>query len=128
MSINLENAAKKAASWPYTVKISKEECTDGQIRYLAAHPELIGCIAQGERAEEAMENLQEVTYEYILSLLEDGIPIPLPSSRLTGTRTGTTLSIIKEVILGEPFSDTQPEVDQLCAGQEVVVVEEVSVG
>lgn len=128
MSINLESRAKIAASWPYTVKISKEECTDGQIMYLAAHPELIGCMAQGASVEEAVESLQEVTYEYILSLLEDRIPIPLPSSRLTGTRTEAAVSIIKTVSGSKPFLDTLSEVVQPCTRQEVSVVEAVSIG
>jgi predicted RNase H-like HicB family nuclease len=71
MNRNLETMAKTAASWPYAVRISQDETTDGKTIYVAAHPELVGCIAQGTTVEEATENLKEVTYEYILSLLED---------------------------------------------------------
>lgn len=76
---------------PYTLKISKDKTVDGKDVFLAIHPELIGCMAQGITVEEAVGNLKEVTYEYILSLLEDRVPIPVPSSKLTTTTYITTV-------------------------------------
>jgi predicted RNase H-like HicB family nuclease len=126
MSINLQNKAKIAASWPYAVKMSKEECTDGQIMYLATHPELVGCMAQGATAQEAIENLKEVTFEYMLSLLEDRIPIPLPAAKLTKTNSGIAFHISNTVSGDKPFLDTLSQVVQPCTRQEISVVELVS--
>jgi predicted RNase H-like HicB family nuclease len=117
--INLEKMAKEAASWPYAVRISEDETTDGHPIYIATHPELIGCIAQGTTVEEATENLKEVTFEYIVSLLEDRVPIPLPSVKLTKT-TQAQLSI------SNTFLGTISEVIEPCTRQEISEVELVS--
>lgn len=81
----LHRKATIAVAWPYAVKISKDETVDGQPVFLAMHPELPGCMAQGKDVEEAIANLKEVTFEYIVSLLEDRVPIPMPSGRIKTT-------------------------------------------
>jgi predicted RNase H-like HicB family nuclease len=73
-----------------------DETTDGKEIYLASHPELFGCMAQGVTIEEAQENLKEATIEYIESLLEDGLDIPQPRIEETITSTGSTSSALIE--------------------------------
>ena len=85
------------------------------------HPELPGCMAQGETVEEAIENLKEVTLEYILSLLEDRLPIPIPSGRLT--KTTTSYSISNTVTGSKSFLDALSEAVQPCTRQEISTVE-----
>lgn len=109
MNKKLEERAKTVAEWPYTLRISKDKTVDGKDVFLASHPELIGCMAQGETVEEAVKNLKEVTYEYILSLLEDHVPIPIPSSRQTTTGART---IHAEVQGHRPFLDIMSDVVQ----------------
>jgi predicted RNase H-like HicB family nuclease len=104
MNKKLDERARTVAEWPYTLKISKDKTVDGKDVFLASHPELIGCMAQGEKVEEAVENLKEVTYEYILSLLEDHVPVPVPMSKLTITKYAH--STIAETVTGnKPFLD-----------------------
>lgn len=50
----------------------------GQTYYLAEHPELEGCMSEGETPEEASANLQEVTAMLIEHLRENNLPIPRP--------------------------------------------------
>jgi predicted RNase H-like HicB family nuclease len=121
MNRSLQDRAEIAAAWPYTIRISKDETIDGQIVYLAMHPELPGCMAQDETVEEAIENLKEVTFEYILSLLEDRLPIPIPSGRLT--KTTTSYSISNTVTGSKSFLDALSEAVQPCTRQEISTVE-----
>lgn len=67
---------------PYTVKILAYE-QDGQIRYMAAHPELYGCIAEGRTPGEAVRNLDHARPGYLAALLDMGIDIPLPIGSTT---------------------------------------------
>ena len=123
MNKRLEDRAKKFAELPYTLRISEDKTTDGEIVFLAMHPELIGCMAQGVSVKEATENLKEVTFEYILSLLEDKVPVPVPSARLTKTTLQTRVYLNNTVIGSKSFIDTLSEVVQPCTGQEISVVE-----
>ena len=78
MKKDLRKQAEILAGQPYTVDVSRDETTDGKFVYLATHPELPGCMAQGITIEEAKVNLKEVAAEYILSLLEDKLSVPEP--------------------------------------------------
>lgn len=120
MNRNLQDKARIVAAWPYTVRISRDETIDGQIVYLAMHPELPGCMAQGGNVKEATENLKEVAFEYILSLLEDRVPIPVPSGRLTKT---TGYSISNTVTGSKSFLGILSETVQPCTRQEISTVE-----
>ncbi len=75
---DLGEKSRLLAKRSYIEEISKDETTDGHPVYLMSHPELPGCMTQGATIEEARENLQDARYEYILSLLEDGEPVPEP--------------------------------------------------
>jgi len=44
--------------------------------FVAFHPDLLGCIAQGETAEEAMQNLDSARRLWIESRYEDHLPMP----------------------------------------------------
>ncbi len=49
--------------------------------YFACHPDLEGCMSQGDTAEEALTNLDSARAAWIETRLEDGLPVPEPSGR-----------------------------------------------
>lgn len=59
----------------YMVVIEK-----GETSYGAYVPDLPGCIAAGETEDEVRELIQEAIAFHIKGLVEDGEPVPLPSS------------------------------------------------
>jgi antitoxin HicB len=63
---------------PYNTEVVREEDKGGNEFYVARHPELEGCLAQGQTPEEALASLREATELYIRGLLKRGIDIPLP--------------------------------------------------
>lgn len=46
--------------------------------YFAHHPDLPGCAAQGDSADEAVANLDAARRLWVETRLEDGLPIPEP--------------------------------------------------
>jgi predicted RNase H-like HicB family nuclease len=44
--------------------------------WIAECPSLPGCISQGKTKEEAIVNIREAIEGYILTLREDGLPVP----------------------------------------------------
>lgn len=46
--------------------------------FVASHPDLPGCLAQGETANEAVANLDEARQAWIGYRFESGLPIPEP--------------------------------------------------
>ncbi len=76
---DLEKMAQELAEKPYTIEIMRDETTTGKSIFLLSHPELEGCMAQGQNIEEGLESLNEATKEYILSLLEEGLDVPKPT-------------------------------------------------
>ena len=124
MGNKLQAQAHELAEQPYTVKVEKDKTVNGQEIFLAFHPELIGCMAQGADVKEAVDNLKEVTAEYILSLLEDGLPIPTPMTQLTSTAQEAT--IINETITVPATKsplDVLGEIVQPSTREEVATVE-----
>lgn len=71
--------AKITARLPYSITVTQDEATDGTPILLVENDELKGCMAQGRTIEEALANLEEARIDYIYSLLEDGLDIPLPA-------------------------------------------------
>jgi predicted RNase H-like HicB family nuclease len=61
----------------YTYELVRDDLEDG---YFAEHPDLPGCAAQGETAEEAIANLDVARELWIETRLEDSLPIPAPLS------------------------------------------------
>jgi predicted RNase H-like HicB family nuclease len=44
--------------------------------WIAECPSLPGCVSQGTTREDAIKNIKEAIEGYILSLQDDGLPIP----------------------------------------------------
>ena len=124
MGNKLQDKARKLAELPYTVKVEKDKTIDGQEVFLASHPELIGCMAQGASFEEAVENLREVRLEYISSLLEDDSPIPSPTTRQTSTsQEAVTVIETFTATPSKPFLGVLGEVVQPSTREAVATVE-----
>ena len=90
MNANLKELARELAAQPYTIAI--EETTDDGPAFVMSHPELPGCMSHGFNLQDAKANLADARFEYILSLLEDGLPVPAPSEDVSPT-TGTGVGI-----------------------------------
>lgn len=84
-SKKLEEKASILSNEPYGIEYAVDETVDGHTVFLLTHPELPGCMAQGVTIEDALKELQEVRYDCLLSLLEDGLPIPSPIITTTET-------------------------------------------
>jgi predicted RNase H-like HicB family nuclease len=63
----------------YVTIIRLEENTEGGYCYVAFHPELPGCMSQGETPEEAKNNLREATEMVIKHLLLHHLHVPEPT-------------------------------------------------
>ena len=72
--------AAKLADRPYSVVITYDDTDPRNPYYIAENPELPGCLSDGETPEDALANLADARREYILSLLEDGLPVPSPAT------------------------------------------------
>ncbi|MEH1896414.1 MAG: type II toxin-antitoxin system HicB family antitoxin [Nostoc sp.] len=59
----------------YTVVIEK-----GETSYSAYVPDLPGCVAVGETLEEVKQMIAEAIEFHLEGMLEDGLPIPQPTS------------------------------------------------
>jgi predicted RNase H-like HicB family nuclease len=94
--------AKKLAALPYTISKLNDETTDGEPIIVLYNPELPGCMAQGTTMQEALDNLLDARQEYILSLLEDGQPVPLPNQDISQSesRVGTNVTLTFSVSVG----------------------------
>jgi predicted RNase H-like HicB family nuclease len=90
--MDVREEAEKYAVMPYTEVVTRDQTTDGRPCYVASHPELPGCMSQGETIAEALLNLDDARRMYIQSLLEDGLPVPLP--RLAATTTDAREDIV----------------------------------
>ena len=76
----LRQQAEQLAARPYSLITFQEELSDESgFAWVAMHPELEGCVSQGETEAEAIENLNEARLEYIFSLLRRGFDVPPPS-------------------------------------------------
>jgi predicted RNase H-like HicB family nuclease len=100
MSKSLEKKAQELAAEPYTINVTKDETTDGEPIYVLYNPELPGCLAQGWTIEEAQENLLDAREGYILSLLQDNLPVPLPQRYATQTSAGGDHSVTIPLTIG----------------------------
>ncbi len=85
--------AQQLAARGYTSILSEDTLSTGNTVYIAEHPELLGCMTQGNTVEEAVQELQKVTVDFIYYLLEDGLDVPEPVSFETYTgSSGIALS------------------------------------
>lgn len=102
---NVKKETERLAALPYSVEVLDDETTNGQHIFMARCVELDGCMAQGATIEEAMENLRDATKEYIESLLEDGLTVPLPKEMSTSTRGTSEMTDIvffEEIVVEQP--------------------------
>ena len=101
MNETFRKEAEKLATLPYMTEIVLDETTEGERIYLARTLELEGCFGQGKTFEDAVQDLNLAKIDFILSLLEDGLPIPRPtttsstSSTFTSTYRGSKLESSK---------------------------------
>jgi len=93
MDLDLRSKAEKLARRPYIIKVLRDQTTDDQPIYFARNPELEGCFGQGNTLIEAADDLLDARIDYILSLLEDGLPVPGPN-RLS-TTSASNVAMIK---------------------------------
>lgn len=80
----------------YLVAIFEDKYTDGTPCFIAKHPQLPGCISQGDTVEEALNNLTDARREYIESLIEDNLEVPVPIQPTLGTMLKSTMSYFVE--------------------------------
>ena len=67
-------------SRPYRIEITPDVDEGG---YVISYPEQRGCLSTGETIEEAIANGEDAKREWFIAALEDGYPIPDPSSEET---------------------------------------------
>lgn len=79
MDPQIESKAIMLASQNYAIEILTDMTQEDGQWYLAVNPELKGCMAQGSSIEEAIESLADARFDYIVSLLQDGLEVPSPS-------------------------------------------------
>ncbi len=130
MNTQLLRQAEILATEPYTTKIMADETTRGDPVFLLSHPELPGCMAQGKSIEEAGVNLEDATREYIMSLLEDGLPVPLPVIKATVTSPRLNVTNVDSYanLQGPSFLDDLTVVIQPKQRQHLGTVSLVEVG
>lgn len=75
-AIPIKEEVKAILARPYTRELIKNE--DGT--WFARVVEFVGCMTEGETAEEAIENLDDAMATWIEAHREDGDPIPPPLS------------------------------------------------
>ena len=101
MVTQLEAEAERLSDRPYAIEITKDRTTDGTQEVFVLHySEMPGCMAQGATVEAALSELEEVRREYILSLLEDGEPVPEPA--VLRTRTVSLSGPVEEHVYVTP--------------------------
>ena len=81
--------AQELAAKGYTTIISEDILSTGEKVYLAEHPELEGCMTQGNSVDEAVNDLKQITVDFIYYMLEDGLNIPEPVAVGFETITGS---------------------------------------
>ena len=62
---------------PYRIEIIPDVVEGG---YVAAYPDLKGCLSSGETIEEAVANAEGAKREWLIAAMEEGYPIPDPAS------------------------------------------------
>ena len=54
-----------------------DRLSDGELWFMARDPRFPGCLSDGATLDEARENLDDARCEFIQSMLEDGLPLPV---------------------------------------------------
>jgi antitoxin HicB len=74
----VEKDLKYYAKLPYTIILERHD--DQGTYWVARVAELPHCLIHGDTPEEAIKEIEEVKMDWIQSNLEDGLPIPEPTS------------------------------------------------
>jgi predicted RNase H-like HicB family nuclease len=82
MNSVLWERAEELAARQYTITIEQDTLSNGQVVFVARHPDLPGCKAQGHSLDEAKKNLDEARVDYIYALLTAGLEIPAPTASI----------------------------------------------
>lgn len=107
--INLDQLVHR----PYIIFYQLDRRTDGAVCYLAWHPELPGCMSDGDTPQEALQNLEDARRIYIESLLEDHMPIPDPKPFLTRLELPSVSGIADRAVPDERANPRLEQVRQL---------------
>ena len=75
----MNNKAKALSDRSYYTEVRYIPEGNGSPDYIAEHPEIAQCIAQGDTPEEALQNLASVRAEIIEYLVENDLPVPDPA-------------------------------------------------
>lgn len=70
--------AEQLAARKFFTVVNRERTEDGEHYYVAAHPDLPGCVADGQTPKEAKLELANARVDYFYFLLEDNLPTPGP--------------------------------------------------
>ena len=76
----------------YTAVVRSNVLTDGTPWFIAEHPKLPGCVSDGPTEAEALSNLKDARAEYIGSLIQDGLEVPVPANKSEVNATVTAAS------------------------------------
>ena len=79
MNVDIRVQATALAARPYLVYVEGDFSNPSEPLYVAYHPEMPRCVAQGTTADEAQAILSEVVVEHIEYLLTNGLPVPDPT-------------------------------------------------
>ncbi len=74
----------------YKTILTLDMRSDGTRCFVARHPELPGCMSDGDTPEEAIANLKDARDLYIQSLIEDELEVPLPQTVIVMPETTTS--------------------------------------
>lgn len=122
MNVELLEKARDLARQNFDVEIEQDLLSDDTPIYLVSNPELPGCRSQGGSIGEALSNLDLARIDYLYSLLEDGIEVPLPNSvkSMTGSVAGSFVSYLVEVDM-DAGQKQEPYVERVDDFEEVIL-------
>jgi antitoxin HicB len=92
----MERTLESYLSIDYPINL-KKLCKDYGGGWLAEHPDLKGCAADGESEVEAIQNLKEVRELWLLTALTRNITIPMPDNEVESFSGKLTLRMPKSL-------------------------------
>ncbi len=109
MSTNLKMKARKLSKQPYHIVVTNESTPEESI-FFVSYLEMPGCMAQGESLSEALQELEEAKYEYILNYLQHKVPVPKPYGTTLATTGGVSFPLY--AILSETPTEDAPSTSE----------------
>jgi antitoxin HicB len=92
----MERTLESYLSIDYPINL-KKLCNDVGGGWLAEHPDLKGCVADGASEVEAIQNLKEVRELWLLTALTRNITIPMPNNEVESFSGKLTLRMPKSL-------------------------------